>query len=67
MTIPADRQVLTVDDLTLLSGMPGQTIRGRVRKHGTIFGVAPIPDTGARLLFSRALIERALSGERVSA
>ena len=60
MTIPADRQVLTVDDLSTLTGMPGRTIRQRLSEHGTIFGVAPIPDTGKRKLFSRALVERAL-------
>lgn len=62
----SDRQVLTVDELSALTGLPGRTIRGRLQAHGTIFGVAPIPDTGKRILLSRVLIEQALHGERAA-
>ena len=58
-----ERQVLTADEVSQASGLSPRTIRDRVQKNGHVLGVAPIPDTGRRVLFSRALIERALRGE----
>lgn len=63
---PDERQLLTVDDLATMTGVAGRTIRQRIADHGTIFGVAPVPDC-PRLLFSRRQVERALHAEAVSA
>ncbi len=54
------RQVLTADEVATMAGLSPRTVRNRVQKNGHVLGVAPVPDTGRRVLFSRVLIERAL-------
>ncbi len=61
-----EHQVLTADEVSQLARLSPRTIRARVQKNGTVLGVAPLPDTGRRVLFSRILIERALRGESVA-
>ena len=60
--IPPDAQVLTAAEVAELARLSESTVRKRVKKYGHILGVQPIPDVGARWLFSRILIERAFHG-----
>lgn len=60
MTVDTVRQVLTADEVAAMSGLSRRTITARVAKNGHVLGVAPVPDTGRRVVFSRVLIERAL-------
>lgn len=57
------RQVLTADEVATMAGLSPRTVRDRVQRNGHVLGVAPVPDTGRRVLFSRVLVERALYGE----
>jgi hypothetical protein len=63
MTPEAERQVLTVDEVAVMSGLSPRTVRDRVAKNGHVLGVAPVPDTGRRVLFSAVLVRRALGLE----
>jgi len=56
------RQVLTADEVAAMAGISPRTVRHRVQTNGHVLGVAPVPDTGRRVVFSRVLIERALLG-----
>lgn len=57
------RQVLTAEEVAVMAGMGRSTVLGHVKEHGHILGVAPVPDTGRRVVFSRVLVERALGLE----
>ena len=57
------RQVLDAAEVAALIGMGRSTVLNRVKQHGHVLGVRPIPDVGRRVLFSRVLVERALHGE----
>ena len=54
------RQIVTADEVAVMSGLGRSTILARVKEHGHVLGVAPVPDTGRRVVFSKVLIERAL-------
>lgn len=56
------RLVLTADEVGALTGFTGAGVRKRARTTGHFLGVAPLPDTGKRVIFPRAAIERALRG-----
>jgi hypothetical protein len=63
VSAPADtitRQILNSDEVGKMAGLSGRGVRNLVAKNGHVLGVAPVPDTGRRVVFSRVLIERAL-------
>lgn len=60
MTAVVERQVLTADEVATMAGLSPRTVRNQVQKNGHVLGVAPVPDTGRRVVFSRVLVERAL-------
>lgn len=60
------RQVLNAEEVGTLAGLAGRTVLNRVKQHGHVLGVRPVPDTGRRVVFSRVLIERAILGESVA-
>jgi hypothetical protein len=57
------RQVLTADEVAVMSGLGRSTVLAHVKRHGHVLGVAPVPDTGRRVLFSAVLVRRALGIE----
>lgn len=59
-TATAHRYVLTADEVGAMIGQTGRGIRKAVQERGHVLDVKPVPDTGRRVLFSRAAIERAL-------
>jgi hypothetical protein len=55
-----DCQAYTADDVATLAGLSPRHVRNLVKQNGHVLGVAPIPDVGRRVLFSRVKIDRAL-------
>lgn len=60
MIATAHEYVLTADELGEIIGQTGRAIRQRAARNGHVLGVAPVPDTGRRVVFPKAAIERAL-------
>lgn len=62
-TLASLPDVLTVEEFAGLMRVDPSTVYRHVRTSGAYAGVAPIGGMGSRVLFSKALVERALGAE----